>query len=113
MCQRYAVIISKFLLLVFLALIVRTGHLMDEILSQKGFNIFHLNIRSLTPKLDQLRILLENNNVDIFSISETWLHAGISCSILSIPGYAFARYDRETTIQEHNCEKRWRFRSIS
>ena len=74
---------------------------MDEVLKQKGFKIFHLNIRSLTPKLDQLRVLIENKNIDIFSISETWLHSGISSHILSIPGYAFERYDRETKLNEH------------
>ena len=69
---------------------------MNEILSQNGLKIFHLNIRSLTSKLDQFKLLLENKNIDIFSLSETWLHTGISSNILSIPGYAFVRYDRET-----------------
>ena len=58
---------------------------MNKVLSQKGFKIMHLNIRSLTSKLDQLRTMLGNNNIDIFSMSETWLHAGIRSNILSIP----------------------------
>ena len=78
---------------------------MNGILSQKGFKIFHLNIRSLVPKLDQLKILLEYNDVDIFSISETWLHEGISSNILSIPGYVFVRLDREVVGHEHQVKR--------
>ena len=78
---------------------------MEKILQQKGFNIFHLNIRSLTPKLDQLRSIIENKNIDVFSISETWLHKGISSSILSISGYAIARFDRECTGQNHMVKR--------
>ena len=78
---------------------------MDELFSQKGFSIFHLNIRSLTPKLDQLRSTFENRKIDIFTISETWLHKGICSNILSIPGYSFARYDRETLTHEHMVKR--------
>ena len=46
-------------------------------------------------------MLLENNSIDIFSVSETWLHSGISSNILAIPGYGFVRHDREVEVKEH------------
>ena len=45
----------------------------------KGFKVMHLNIRSLVSKYEQLKYELESCNVDIFSISETWLTEGV-CS---------------------------------
>ena len=61
--------------------------------SQKGFKMFHLNIRSLVNKHDQLKIELEKSRIDIFSISETWLTAGVDSNILQIPGYSMSRHD--------------------
>ena len=62
--------------------------------SQKGFKVVHLNIRSLINKYEQLKVELESADIDVFSISETWLAEGVSSNILNINGYDFERHDR-------------------
>ena len=39
-----------------------------------GLKVAHLNVRSLAPKILHLRILLTEHKIDVFAISETWLH---------------------------------------
>ena len=60
----------------------------------KGFKIVRINIRSLPKKIDQLRVILESSNIDIFTISETWLHNKIDSQLIQIPGYETIRLDR-------------------
>ena len=63
----------------------------------KGFKIVHLNIRSLPRKIDQLRLILTNSNIDIFTLSETWLHKKIDPHLIHIQGYKTVRLDRATS----------------
>ena len=44
-------------------------------------------------KYDQLRCELENNTVDVFSVSETWFTEGVSSNILNTDGYNLQRFD--------------------
>ena len=67
----------------------------------KGFKLVHLNIRSLPKKMDQLRVILEGSNIDIFTLSETWLHAKIDSQLLQVKGYNLFRQDRLV----HNTNK--------
>ncbi len=46
--------------------------------SNRGLKIAHLNVRSITNKIDSLRLLLLNNPFDVLTISETWLTKNIS-----------------------------------
>ena len=54
----------------------------------------HLNIRSLPPKLDDTRMILQHHSIDILCLSETWLTTDISSDILIFPGYKVFRRDR-------------------
>ena len=54
----------------------------------------HINIRSLPSKLDEIRLILRDNNIDILCVSETWLTEPISSDILIFPGYQVLRRDR-------------------
>ena len=38
-----------------------------------SINVLHLNIRSLRPKLIELKLCLEEHKIDIFCLNETWL----------------------------------------
>ncbi|CAB4034150.1 Hypothetical predicted protein, partial [Paramuricea clavata] len=60
----------------------------------RGLKISHLNIRSLYPKMDEVRLLLKDQPIDVFTISETWLNPSISDEELSVPGYTILRQDR-------------------
>lgn len=62
-----------------------------------NFTFGHLNARSLNneEKLDEISVLLDDNDVDIFAVSETWLNPQIPQSAVAIPGYGFPlRRDR-------------------
>ena len=65
-------------------------------LNLKGLTIFHLNIRSLLYKLDQVKLMLMQANIDIMCITETWLNNNISNHELTIQGYKLVRKDRTT-----------------
>ena len=54
-----------------------------------NFTFGHLNARSLNneDKLDEISVLIEDHNVDIFAVSETLLNSQIPQSAVAIPGY--------------------------
>ena len=61
----------------------------------RGFKIASLNINSLTKHIDELRIILDYNSIDILSLNETKLDESIKSCELHIPGYELIRRDRE------------------
>lgn len=40
---------------------------------RSGLGFFHLNVRSLVPKMDMLRIWAHSTDTDVIVLSETWL----------------------------------------
>ena len=56
-----------------------------------------LNVRSLAPahKMDDVRMLLIQHDLDLLCITESWLTAEISDNILLFPGYRVFRKDRQ------------------
>ncbi len=62
--------------------------------SKRDLKIAHLNIWSLRRKVDQLRILLNDNPFDIVGLSETYLTAKTDDSELHVDGYTLYRKDR-------------------
>ena len=60
----------------------------------RGLKVAHLNIRSVYPKLDSLKLWLLNQPFDVFTVSETWLKPSILDNEIQIPGYSCARSDR-------------------
>ena len=64
--------------------------------SQRGLKFLHLNVNSLLPKVDELRLLLlRYKDIDFFSITETHLSSNISDDEIGIPGYTIYRLDRQ------------------
>ena len=63
-------------------------------LSQKGLKFCHLNVASLLKNLDEIRLLLKENDIDVFALNETRLDDNVSDSEISIPGYNIVRKDR-------------------
>ena len=57
--------------------------------------IGHINIRSLTSKIDDIMILLGNHQIDLLCLSETWLKSQVLDKFLPFPGYRILRRDRE------------------
>ncbi len=59
----------------------------------------HLNIRSLTLKCDEIRILLTGSNLDFLCLSETWLHDNILTNMVAIPGYMCYKKDSYKKVE--------------
>ena len=55
--------------------------------------IKHINAQSLIPKLDEIKLLMENEDPDILCISETWLQPNILDDLISIKKYNVFRND--------------------
>jgi len=64
--------------------------------SHRGFKLASLNINKLTTHIDELRIFLAHNEIDILSINETKLNETISDNEVNILGYNIVRCDRTT-----------------
>ena len=77
---------------------VNPGPLSTDFPRFRGLKIAHLNVRSLTGKIDSLRIFLKENPFDVLTLSETWLKANVSDSEIFIPGYTLLRNDRDSHI---------------
>nr|CAH7712858.1 unnamed protein product [Callosobruchus chinensis] len=48
----------------------------------------------MAGRLEDIKTLLYNNNIDLLAISETWLNEKIETSYVTIDGYTFLRRDR-------------------
>lgn len=62
--------------------------------SRSGLGFIHMNVRSLLPKLDMVRIWVLNTSPDVLVISETWLNRTVSDKTIGIDGYTVYRADR-------------------
>ena len=61
---------------------------------KKGLHFVHLNIRSLLPKVDELRLLARNTRAACICITETWLNGTVYDSEIKIDNYVVRRQDR-------------------
>ena len=62
--------------------------------NRRGIHIANLNIRHLKPKVDQMKILLDqSNSIDIFGLCKTFLNESIDNSSIQINGYNIERKD--------------------
>ena len=71
-----------------------------ELNDAKGLKMVHLNIRSLLPKIDQLRLALQNSKIQVVTFSETWLHPHLDSTLINIPGYKTFRIDRDREVNK-------------
>ena len=55
--------------------------------NMSGMTFVHINIRSLWPKLTNLRMML--GKIDFLGITETWLNQNFPDDMLDIPGFTF------------------------
>ena len=66
-----------------------------------GLRIAHLNIRSLLPKIEEIRLLLESTQLDVFCITETWLDHTVGTGEIKVDRYNAIRNDRNRCINLH------------
>ena len=55
--------------------------------NRAGFGLLYVNVRSLFPKIDMIRIWAKTINADIMVLSEIWLKKSVSNNSISIDGY--------------------------
>lgn len=68
----------------------------QPLLAGLGLSFVHQNVQSLLPKIDEMRLIIENSFSDFFSISETWLTSKITDAMVNISGYKLICHDRAT-----------------
>ena len=69
-----------------------TSHVTTRL--KPGFQVLHVNVRSLIRSLWELKELTIQYQPDIFALTETWLDSSVSNSELAIPNYSLVRLDR-------------------
>ena len=68
--------------------------------SHKGFQICHLNARSLTkPKIDYLNYLFSQTQLNVVCISESWLNSAIDDSLCELNDFFLLRHDRQNKLR--------------
>ena len=70
----------------------------NTFVKKKGFHIIHMNARSIIPNMNLIQPIIENSNIDVCTISESWLHDLVPDKFVQIPGYKLIRQDRDRTI---------------
>ena len=74
----------------------KTGKIFDDAAKQKGFSIFHCNIRSLEKNKSLLHDILSTvKTTPDIAISESKINENTSAN-LNIPGYAFVNINSKT-----------------
>ena len=69
---------------------------LSELLLSKGLKVCHQNIRSLPPKIDQVRVLLESHKgISILGITESHPSNNVCDTEIVIDGYKLYRKDRQ------------------
>ena len=63
-------------------------------LKNKGLLFLHLNIRSLLPKLAEVKRLLNQSGASVLGLSESWLDESVTDGEVNIDGYTVIRRDR-------------------
>uniref|UniRef100_A0A3B3BNA3 Reverse transcriptase domain-containing protein n=1 Tax=Oryzias melastigma TaxID=30732 RepID=A0A3B3BNA3_ORYME len=66
----------------------------NDFKSRSGLGILHINVRSLLPKLDLIKIWVKSTDTDILVLSETWLNKSVPDKEISLTGYNIFRCDR-------------------
>jgi hypothetical protein len=63
----------------------------SKLQGQKGLLFLHANIRSLIPKILEVKLLLEKTKAAVLAISETWVDSSVPDGKLNIEGYNILR----------------------
>ena len=74
------------------------------------------NVQSLSPKIDEVRVMISNANLDFACITETWLKDHINDHTVSVSGCNIIRRDREVIDHGGVCmyvRESMRFETLS
>ena len=74
----------------------KRGKSLDSEITGRGLTMACLNINSLLAHIDELKVFVSNQKLDIIAINETKLDNTIHDNEIYLPGYDVARKDRST-----------------
>ena len=74
----------------------------------KGLSIAHLNVRSLLPKINQIRMFLCITKIDMLCINEAWLDSTVTNKDINVCGYEVYRNDRTRWWCSNICQRRFK-----
>ena len=89
----------------------KTGKVINDIASKSnGIKPVHLNARSIKNRehLAQIKELVNDENVDVLAVSESWLNSSTTNAEVDISGYKIYRLDRKHKKGGGVCEKNLR-----
>jgi hypothetical protein len=66
----------------------------QDFLKNKGLHILHANIRSLLPKVVEVKLILQRTSAAVLAITETWLDSTVSDNEIDIDRYSVLCRDR-------------------
>ena len=66
-------------------------------------SLYLSNVMSLVPKIDEIRYVAENANLDCVCITESWLRSHIHDNVVALSGFNVVRKDRVDTIHGGVC----------
>lgn len=66
----------------------------DCLIALKGLQLIQLNVRSILPKIEELRNNFITASMDVVCFTETWLHEKINNNDIGIAGFDILRNDR-------------------
>lgn len=59
-------------------------HELRDVCKEKGLLIVHLNVQSLVHKIEEIRYLLINHDIDYLCISESWLRDIVTNDVINL-----------------------------
>lgn len=71
----------------------------------KGFKIISINIRSLLPKFHQFLLELDDCELDVICICESWLKKDLDLNHISIDEFSLTRLDRSVKLPNGDTKK--------
>ena len=67
--------------------------------NENKLRCIYMNARSIVNKIKELKVMIEEENVDIIAITETWLNDNVTDDEVSINGYTLFRKDRRYEVK--------------
>ena len=64
--------------------------------ARNNLGFLHANVRSLVPKIDQLKVWVESSSPEVLFLTETWLRKSLSYPETNLPGYNLFCQDRSS-----------------
>lgn len=62
-------------------------------MTKELLTIEHINAQSLQSNYKEVRLLIQERDIDILCVSETWLQSHTSDDLIAIPNYKLFRND--------------------